>query len=220
MGPIKLPRIWSAVIVFAIALVPVASLAQQPCGLVGGPGWTNTLFQTVGGITYLTGTAWLPNCYEVVAGPVIRDGTNLTQVIYVVDAHQCGGVCAACVDCPGLNTHVSVLGALPAGNYVLHIWSWLLWTDPANPTLGPLADLSFTVPDSTSRTLTGTFNINGPSFRLAVEGVPGVRYVIQASATLTNWTSVATNYGGPFVWSEPVSKQPTNRFYRVMVVGP
>jgi hypothetical protein len=216
----KLPRIWSAVIVLATALVPVASLAQQPCGLVGGPGWTNTLFQTVGGITYLTGTAWLPNCHEVVAGPVIRDGTNLTQVIYEVDGVLCGAICLDCIDCSYVNEHVSVMGALQAGNYVLHVWSWLLWADPVNPTLSPLEDLGFTVPDSSSGTLAWALNTNGPSFRLAVNGVPGVRYVIQASATLTNWTAVVTNYGGPFVWSEPISKQPTNRFYRVMIVGP
>jgi hypothetical protein len=89
-----------------------------------------------------------------------------------------------------------------------------------NPTLGALEDLSFTVPDSGSGTLAWALNTNGPSFRLAVDGVPNVKYVVQASATLTKWTSIATNYGGPFVWSEPVSKLPTNRFYRVMVVGP
>ena len=175
---------------------------------VGPPPWPNTLFQTAGGITYFTHTSRLPVCNRVTVGPVTRNGTNLTQTI---TQEHWTGICVDCV-CYCLETHVTVLGVLPPANYTLNVDSW-------NPTFRMndlLTRLTFTVSSPVTPMLSAFVDTNRATFNLSVAGVPNVQYVIQASANLTNWTAIATNNGGPFVFSEPISAQPTNRFYRAV----
>ena len=174
---------------------------------VGPPTWPDTRFQTAGGITYFTHTSWLPVCNRLAVGPVARSGTNLTQTI---TQENWTGICVDCV-CYSIETHVTVLGALPPGDYALNVSSWY----STNQTNGFYARLTVTVPSTLTPMLSAFVDTNRATFNLSVAGVPYVQYVVEASANLTNWTAIATNKGGPFVFSEALSSRATNHFYRV-----
>jgi hypothetical protein len=139
-------------------------------------------------------------------------GTNLSQVINEMR----GEVCLPCIDCPGsAETNVSVLGALPAGDYALNAYSQRGAGWPGDPTLS--AVFLFTVPDD--RTPTLLVSRQDSTARIDVTGVPGARYAIEASANLTNWTSVCTNIGAPFTrWQSNIVSSPL-QFYRVRIEG-
>jgi hypothetical protein len=185
--------------------------AQERWLPVGPPSWSQTVFQTTGGVSYFTHISEIPDCSRVASGPVSRTGTNLIQVI---NHEWWTGACTACV-CYHSEVHVSVLGVLPPGDYVFQVFSW----DPRFQSTNLSAQLPISVPALSAPTLTPRLDSNGSTFRLAVAGIPNVRYVIECSFTLTNWTAIATNDGGPFVWSASVSPQAANRFYRVSVFG-
>ena len=55
--------------------------------------------------------------------------------------------------------------------------------------------------------------------RFTVLGVPDVRYVVEASADLTNWSGLATNLGGSFDLEDANATNWAQRFYRVLI-GP
>jgi len=129
----------------------------------------------------------------------------------VINQEHWTGICADCV-CYAIETHVSVLGALPPANYTLIVDSW----SQQYRTNELLTRLTFTVPSPITPMLTAAVDTNRATFNLNVAGVPNVQYVTQASANLTNWTAIATNDGGPFVFSEPMSARATNRFYRAV----
>jgi hypothetical protein len=188
----------------------LSALAQQSWVPVGPPPWTNVMFQTVGGITYFTHRSWVKICHRVHAFPVAPAGTNFLQVI---NYEQYNGPCVLC-ECYGMETHVSVLGALASGDYDLQVWSW-------NPQLlgnVQYTNLLFHVPSPNVPTLSCLPPTNGGSFQLAVLGIPNVEYVIETSSTLADWTPIATNKGGPFVWN-PSPPPRTNCFYRARIIG-
>jgi hypothetical protein len=72
------------------------------------------------------------------------------------------------------------------------------------------------VPTNTTPTLSSV-GIENNLFHFTVNGVSGVRYTVQSSDNLTNWTSVATNSGAPFIFVEPRDQSITNRFYRTLI---
>jgi hypothetical protein len=103
----------------------------------------------------------------------------------------------------------STLGNLAAGNYTFNLQSWGM----------PVQTQPFSVgPDKIATIALATLERNG-CFKLRVDGIPGVTYVIQTSTNLRAWTAVATNLGGPFDWEDPAFGQFERRFYRV-AIGP
>ncbi len=76
---------------------------------------------------------------------------------------------------------------------------------------------NFTVPALDAPALRASVVTN--DLKLAVAGIANVTYIVQASSTLTNWTSVATNDGAPFTWKEAIVPQRAQRFYRLEIVG-
>jgi hypothetical protein len=54
-------------------------------------------------------------------------------------------------------------------------------------------------------------------FSMSVTGSVGPDYVLQDSATLTNWVRLVTNTPGsmPFIFTDPAAGSFSNRFYRV-----
>jgi hypothetical protein len=175
----------------------------------GPPPWTNTVIQTVGGITYFVHTSYpVSNCHRIGSGPVLHS-PNLSQFIAEDVADQ------FCVPSTyHAETHVSVLGALAPGNYFFYTSTW----DGLDNTTMPWTAFAFTVPAS-EPTLTSWMDTNTQSFHLSVAGISNVNYVVQSTSDFTNWTSIVTNNGGPFVWSEPISNQPTHQFFRVQLIG-
>ena len=62
--------------------------------------------------------------------------------------------------------------------------------------------------------LTSVVQING-QFSFLVTGLPGGRYVVQASSDLTRWTSVETN-AAPFIFQDSAAGSFSQRFYRAL----
>ena len=77
---------------------------------------------------------------------------------------------------------------------------------------------SVIVYDSPAATLgTMTRAANG-NFTFPVTGVPGYKYVVQATTDLTHWTSVATNTS-PFVFEDKQTDANDKRFFRAAYNG-
>lgn len=202
---------FSLLLWLALAAGQYRAPAQEGWVAVGPANITNFNFQTVGGITYFTSTSWLNVdwCERVVCGPVAISSTNLSQVI---NEESWTGPCACD---PGLcrhaETHVSVLGGLPSGNYRLQI--------STTATLPPhmYHSILFTVPVSDPATIHASTQTN--RFILDVLGVSNVTYTVQASTDLVQWTTLASQPAAPFTWSEALSPDTASRFYRVQIVG-
>ena len=69
-----------------------------------------------------------------------------------------------------------------------------------------------------SNTLLASVETNG-LFRLRLDGIGRITYVIQASADLAAWTAINTNVGGPFAFTDPETTNASQRFYRALI-GP
>ena len=179
---------------------------------VGQPTIGNFEFPTIGGITYFTYTATVENCHRVASGPVTRSGTNLFQTI---NKEAWTGPCS--LDFPGQShteTHVSVLGALEPDDYLLRLSSVEEFSPGGTQ---PFRFITLSVPISETPALQVSVKTN--YLNLAVAGIPDVTYNIETSSTLTNWVSVFTNVGGPFVWSKPFAPAEQGQFYRLKVTG-
>lgn len=74
------------------------------------------------------------------------------------------------------------------------------------------AQASLAVGQNTAATLTTVANTRG-QFSFQVTGVPGGKYVVQATSDLVRWTSVQTNTA-PFVFQDSSANGFSQRFYR------
>ena len=208
MKPTVCDSILTAFVLLLVSLGCQISARAQP--ILSPPDITSVNVQTIGGVTYSTFTAQVQACYQLIPGPVMQSGTNLQQML---DQQPVGDICICDIvlPCPpSPETHVSVLGALPPGQYGLSCYA----TSAPFPVLWPLIQLPFTVPDPTP---TLQCSIGGSQFSMTVAGISNVDYVIEASGNLSNWTAVATNHGGPFTVNIPVAGQ--QQYYRVRIVG-
>jgi hypothetical protein len=80
--------------------------------------------------------------------------------------------------------------------------------------VGPTNSLAFTV-DTVTPTrpiLTNTASING-AFRFTVQGVAGTNYIVEATTNFSQWTSLVTNAGPAFNFTNPPPSLP-RRFFR------
>jgi hypothetical protein len=184
--------------------------AEDAWVVTGSPIIIAMTVQTVGGITYFTHTSRLQGCKRVSVGPVNYSGSNLFQIVNeetwngfcVCDAQECD---------PFDETHVSVLGNLPTGDYRLRLYSSLQY--PSSPFVNTL----FEVPVSNAPTIEPAILTN--NFVISIAGISNVLYSVEVSTNLANWMSVHTNNGAPFTWSEPISSNSLQRFYRVRIEG-
>jgi hypothetical protein len=160
----------------------------------------------VGGITYGSYDVGLPDtCYRLLSvGPLAPNGTNFSRDFHILN--QTGVACA------DVATHVRssfLLGRLAPGSYSL---TALAWGQPANTT-------AFVVNADSAPTLV---SMKAPVAGLAAFttlGVADVRYAVEASPDLTNWSGLVTNLGAPFEFADPGTTNWPQRFYRVSV-GP
>jgi hypothetical protein len=192
--------------------------AQEGWYADGPPQWVQTEFKTVGGITYFEHVSHVPLCGRINAEPVSRVGTNLAQ--FITQERWFGNCpyqyCES--DCYYYSTNVSILGALPAGDYTMTFYKRNNPFDPAFPNM-PFAQAAFSVPGSAAGTQTISANRNGTDLSIGVGGVPHVKYVIESSTDMTNWTAIATNIG-PFTYVDSNLSTGTNRFYRTLILSP
>ena len=203
-----LPRLFSAKRLVCLSLFLVLA-AQSQWIPEGPPNVLDYRFMTTGGITYFRLVGLLPGgwCCKRIAGyDVSRQGAALNQTI---QQEIWGDACIALYCDPWREELVSVLGALPPGNYSLTLWAEL-WV------LSPWATLPFTVPTNSTPTLTFSPATNSPLSLLHVAGVSNVVYVLEASANLTDWTTLKTNLGAPTSFSVAMTNEP-QQFYRASI---
>lgn len=202
-------------LVGAFVFTYVEFTARADWSVVGPPHWTQTSITGSGGVSYFAHTSsTFPGCYTITSRPVVRSGTNLTQEIY---QEYWSGPGMYCLPEAHAETHVSVLGTLESGTYKFTVLSINepVWGEPPDPGLTPLAQWTFTVPADAPNV--ASVSKSGESLEISVAGVPNVEYVLQCSSNLTNWVSVKTNIGGPFVWTTAVTD--SNLFYRTVITG-
>ena len=72
---------------------------------------------------------------------------------------------------------------------------------------------ALTVVESPAATLGAMTRLANGNFTFPVTGVPGYKYVVQATTDLTHWTSVATNTA-PFVFEDTQTVDNEKRFFR------
>ena len=67
----------------------------------------------------------------------------------------------------------------------------------------------------------GPFSLSDSQLRLAVNGVVGPDYIVQASTNLSDWINLFNTNPPtlPFVWSDEGSSNFDRRFYRILL-GP
>ena len=161
---------------------------------------------SVGGITYAQFSVTLPDsCHRLWdVAPLVRSGNNFERDFKL--AIDTGDI--SCLDSVTVVEGAFVLGKLAQGNYALTVLSWgdVVQTIP------------FAVPAQVSNTLLASVETNG-LFRLRLDGIGRITYVIQASADLAAWTAINTNVGGPFAFTDPETTNASQRFYRALI-GP
>ncbi len=167
-------------------------VTNEPCSLV-----------TTGGITY-AGYTWAMMGCEAAAriGPLIREGSDFS---FDFDFEWETGV--ACPMYVLIENATVVLGALAPGDYTLTTTSWGV----------PVATTPFTVPTNSTPTLQPICVAADGSFQMQLNGVANVRYVLQCSTNLVNWTSLSINSIGPPL-TDPSPALPGCRFYRVQIL--
>jgi hypothetical protein len=191
--------------------------------LLHGQGWppgttikfASTNIQTLGGITYLTFSARVVGCGEIVWAVETPTQTNLVMALYNNGApfpSPC--YLDQCFDCPiPTNTQMStvVLGRLPAGAYTLWAYEW-------SPNTAPFQTVffgSFTIPESSGPGLTASRGAGG--IQLQWNGVTPAKYTLEASSNLVEWTpvveSTAPNFS--FATNTALSRQ----YFRLAVTN-
>ncbi|MFN7141268.1 MAG: hypothetical protein ACK4UN_18225 [Limisphaerales bacterium] len=209
----RIKHLWLG-IVFGLLALTNPAYAQEGWYPVGAPNITNISFQTVGGITYFTHISRVEECCRRVnPGPVTQQGTNLVQII---NQEAWGGICFFTFCEPRAETHVSVLGALPAGDYLLQLSA----VDPFSPTYPlpwPFRFIQFNVPPADPPTMQ-VWTV-GNQLHISVLGIAEVSYRIEASNDFENWVGVFSRKGAPFEWNQPISTGHQMRFYRLKIEG-
>jgi hypothetical protein len=185
-----------------------ADEATQP-GVWQRPATSADLIQlsvtNAGGIAYGAFEVTLPDsCYRLLSvGPLVRAGTDFSRDFRILS--QTGGICLPMATF--LRTNF-LLGRLLPGDYS---FTSLSWGEPAERT-------SFTWVQEGSTLVTPAVPSSG-QMRFTALGVPDVRYVVEASMNLTNWSGLATNLGGSFDFEDAEATNWPQRFYRVLI-GP
>ena len=167
--------------------------------------------QTVGSISYIVLEEQVWTCYTTLLAPVVRSGTNLSQLIVPI---RTGVFCIAC-ECPHFEQAVGVIGHLPPGEFSLTIS-----LGPTFFSAVPITNLLFHVGRDTGATLhivrTNSFFLQDYA-SMEVQGVPGAAYQLEKRSPDFKWTVVCTHLGAPFTYSEPINSSSAAQFYRVSI---
>ena len=151
---------------------------------------------------------------------------------YTVNAGQTVAFTASATDNDPTRTLTFSLISPPAGAGIgssSGLFNWRLAAAQANttntvqvqvadnsaPALTDTKSFTVTVNPLAAVVLTPMGYANG-QFSMSVTGSIGPDYVMQGSATLTNWVSLVTNTPGsmPFIFTDPAAGAFSNRFYR------
>ncbi len=159
---------------------------------------------TVGGISYAGYSAAFTNsAFQLLPlSPVSLAGTNFSQ------SFNFQWYTGASQPVPTTFAGDIPLGLLANGGYAFLSQSW-------GATVGTNL---FSVLADGSQTLSNAFTAADGTFQMDVAGVPGADYVIQATTDFVDWTSVQTNHGAPFTFTDPAAATQPRRFYRVLVL--
>ena len=98
---------------------------------------------------------------------------------------------------------------MPAGDYTLTARAWDI----------PVQTNLFAIAADSGPTLISMDVPADGSAAFTTLGVPDVRYVVEASSNLADWSGLATNVGAPFDFVDLDAATWAQRFYRVSV-GP
>jgi hypothetical protein len=185
--------------------------AKSQWAPTGPPNVIEHQFMNTGGISYFRLVGLLPagSCCQRIAGyGISRQGSALSQII---EQEIWGGICVDLFCNAWREEWVSVLGALPAGDYSL-----TLSAGPVPPSIW--ATVPFTVPINNSPTLKVWTAVNTNTAQLAIQvaGVSNVLYVLESSTDLASWTPQQTNLGAPVTFFASTTNAP-NRFYRASI---
>ena len=162
--------------------------------------WQNLAVETIGGITYLkisyqTSCPWTLGKY-----PAVIQDTNVIQRLFMFADPLV--VCPFIFPQPVYTKHASVvIGKFDPGEYLLQAQM-----------SGLMGFLPFTV--SNPQPTLSLVSANSGMIALRINGTSNATYRVDASATLTNWTAVATFNGGPATFTNAPA---SNTFYRVLV---
>jgi len=187
-----------------------ADEADQPYSwalVVATTNLVNVVVATVGGVTYGQFTVTLPDtCYRLwKLDPLTRSGSGFERDFKLTTLKgQVGCLCVV--------TRVSgafLLGRLVPGDYTFTVRSWE----------NVVQTIPFNVPAVSEQTLIDPAIATNGLFRLRVNGVAGITYVVQASSNLENWAPVVTNVSAPVEFSDRQSTNFDHRFYRALI-GP
>ncbi|MDB6032231.1 MAG: hypothetical protein JWM16_2569 [Verrucomicrobiales bacterium] len=203
--------------IYIFAFLTFAALGAKSQWIADGPPIIlEHEFVTAGGITYLRFVSFFPDlgcCEALSIGEVFRSGSNLVQVI---QRKVWAGGCILMVCDPWREDAVSVLGVLPPGSYHLNLVTPSTWAfeEPAFT----WAIWPFTVPTNSGFTLkyANDSGTNGLQPVIQVAGISNVRYVLESSSDLRNWTSIMTNAGAPSTFTLPISSA-SQVFYRASI---
>jgi hypothetical protein len=158
----------------------------------------------VGGITYASLEIPFPDSGYQMAGPA---SVVVSDKSVGLDARILTGEGGIVVPDLQTNRSVSVLGALPAGEYAVALTLWSV----------PFSAQTWTVPETRDATLVDVGWDAFGDYRFTVLGVPMVDYRVQVSEDLTSWTDVYTNHGGPFIYSGAPANGGSQSYHRVLI---
>lgn len=173
--------------------------------------WQSAAVETIGGITYFTFGAKLPNCHWIETSDLVVNGPQFNLSV----AERIGDICVDCL-CHVLQTNSIVLGKLPPGEYVFQAAAFPYDSFPS-PFLGQQVVYRETFTVSAPPAPTLALNRAGDKLRLDIHAAPAAEVTLLASDDLLRWTSL--NNGARMVGPVSLTVEPTEkfRFYRARV---
>ncbi len=198
----------SPAVLLAACLVPAIASAQ----FIQRPPWQSARLETIGGVSYFTFGAQLPNCHTIATGELGAFPGGFTLSAW----QAVGEICLDCLDCPVLQTNSIVLGKLAPGTYSMRV------TTPQFPPIpfpgDPVVYQSqFVVPDRVDPTLRVTRL--GDQLRVEVAAADAAEVSVLASRDLLRWAEIPGH--PPFMGSGSLTVSATNQhqFFRARIAS-
>ncbi len=186
-------------VALAVGLLPSVAEAQ----FFPRPPWHSARLETIGGVSYFTFGAQLPNCHFIQTGELgaFPGGFRLSAWQAV------GDICLDCFDCEALQTNSIVLGKLAPGSYTL------VATTPQFPPISLPGDpvvyqAQFVVPATVEPTLHATRV--GDQIRVDVAAADAAEVSVLASRDLLRWAEIPGR--SAFMGSGSLTLPATNQF--------
>jgi hypothetical protein len=195
-----------------LGLLAFSVIAPELCGQT----LVSSQIITAGGVSYLqTEISGLGCCRALnTKTPISR----VDNVLYVSVQAVTEVGCVSIPECELVTVrNTFVLGTLEPGDYDVRLWIYDYFGEPF--TFPIMLQFSSSVSNATEngRSLTISSGSGTNGLTCQVNGVDSVRYVVETSADLTNWTAVRTNIGAPFNFTISSQSAETNRYYRTKI---